>query len=207
MQRNHSTFADPRQCARDPKQLVAGVDEVGRGPIAGPVVAAAVILPTDCSIVGIKDSKQLSASKRDSLYSAITSEALAWSVGRAEVEEIDTINILQAALLAMKRAIDSLSTEPDLVLVDGNRCPDTQYQCQAIIKGDALVTAIGAASIVAKVTRDREMILLHDEFPQYGFDQHKGYGTKAHLTALRQFGPISCHRRSFAPVKNHNKVQ
>ncbi|HBC57987.1 MAG TPA: ribonuclease HII [Gammaproteobacteria bacterium] len=207
MSKNHDKFTDPWQQWIAPHQLVAGVDEVGRGPIAGPVVAAAVILPLHCSIEGIKDSKLLSASKRESLYSQITTGALAWSVGRAEVEEIDKINILQATLLAMKRAVDSLSVVADVVLVDGNRCPEIESPCQAIIKGDTLVSSIAAASIVAKVTRDREMINLHAEFPEYGFDQHKGYGTKAHLNALQEFGPIGCHRRSFAPVKNHSKVK
>ena len=182
--------------------LVAGVDEVGRGPLAGPVVAAAVILHRDHGIVGIKDSKKLSEKKREQLFIEITEKAIAVSVGRAEVEEIDDINILNASLLAMKRAVEGLSIIPDHVLVDGNRCPDVSMPASAIIKGDQKIESIGAASIIAKVTRDREMVAMDKRYPGYEFSAHKGYGTKIHMSCLRQLGPSDIHRRSFAPVRD-----
>jgi len=180
--------------------LIAGVDEVGRGPLAGPVVAAAVILDPARPIAGLADSKQLSASRREQLAAEIRAKALAWALGRAEVAEIDRINILHAALLAMQRAVAALSIAPERALVDGNRCPALACPCQAIIKGDATVPAISAASILAKVARDAELRQLHDRYPQYDFARHKGYPTAAHLDALRRHGPCPEHRRSFAPV-------
>lgn len=178
----------------------AGTDEVGRGPLAGDVVAAAVILDPQRPIAGLTDSKKLSAHRRQQLAELITASALAWCVGRASVAEIDELNILQASLLAMKRAVSGLDPEPQFVYVDGNHLPRWRYASQAVVKGDALLPAIGAASILAKVTRDAEMLALDERFPGYGFAQHKGYPTTAHLAALRKFGPCAIHRRSFAPV-------
>ena len=180
--------------------LIAGVDEVGRGPLAGPVVAAAVILDPARPIAGLADSKTLSPLRREQLAVEIRAKALAWALGRAEVAEIDRINILQASLLAMQRAVAALSIVPEQALVDGNRCPPLACPCRAIVKGDATVPAISAASILAKVARDAEMGELHERYPQYGFAQHKGYPTAAHRDALRRFGPCPEHRRSFAPV-------
>ncbi len=180
--------------------LVAGVDEAGRGPLAGPVVAAAVILDPARPIVGLADSKQLSAARREQLAAAIRANALAWALGRAEVAEIDRLNILQATLLAMQRAVAALHIAPEQVLVDGNRCPQLACPCQAIVKGDATVPAISAASILAKVARDAELRQLHECYPDYGFARHKGYPTAAHLDALRRLGPCPEHRRSYAPV-------
>jgi ribonuclease HII len=185
----------------NPGVLMAGVDEVGRGPLAGPVVAAAVILDKEVSIQGLKDSKLLSAKKRQQLDLEIRDKALAVAIGWAEVEEIDRMNILQASLLAMRRAVEALALQPTLVLVDGNRCPKWSYESHAIIGGDQKVQAISAASIVAKVYRDQKMIDYHEQFPQYGFNQHMGYGTLLHREALQQHGACSIHRRSFAPVK------
>lgn len=182
--------------------LIAGVDEVGRGPLAGAVVAAAVILDPQQPIVGLNDSKKLSAKRREALAAAIRAKALAWSLGRAEVAEIDSMNILQATFLAMQRALEGLHIQPDLVQIDGNRCPSLPYQMEAIIGGDATVAAISAASILAKVTRDAEMVEWDALYPQYGFAKHKGYGTAAHLAALRKFGATPLHRKSFAPVRN-----
>ncbi len=179
----------------------AGVDEVGRGPLAGPVVAAAVILDPARPLDGLRDSKKLTEKRREALYDEICASALAWSLGRAEVEEIDRINILQASLLAMRRAVDGLAIEPERVLVDGNRCPQLRQPCEAIVKGDDLVAAISAASIIAKVTRDREMAALDAEYPGYGLARHKGYPSKAHLEALRTLGVTPIHRRSYAPVR------
>lgn len=184
-----------------PKLLIAGVDEVGRGPLAGPVVTAAVILNPEYPIAGLNDSKKLTEKKRGLLAEEIKQHALAWSLGRAEAEEIDQINILQATLLAMRRALDSLPIRPDRVLIDGNRCPDAPYDMQAVIGGDGLEPAISAASILAKVTRDSEMVELHDLYPKYGFARHKGYPTAEHLMALKQYGILPVHRRSFRPVK------
>ncbi|CDH43168.1 ribonuclease HII [Candidatus Contendibacter odensensis] len=180
--------------------LIAGVDEVGRGPLAGPVVAAAVILDPARLIAGLADSKILSPARREHLAAEIRIKALAWALGRAEVDEIDRINILQASLLAMQRAVMALSIAPERVLVDGNRCPALTCPCEAIIKGDATVPAISAASILAKVARDAELCQLHEQYPDYGFARHKGYPTAVHREALRRYGPCPEHRRSFAPV-------
>lgn len=180
---------------------IAGVDEAGRGPLAGPVVAAAVILNPSKPIDGLADSKQLTEKQREALFVLIQENALAYGVGRAEVEEIDRINILQATLLAMQRAVAALSVLPHLVLIDGNRAPKLICETKTIIAGDQTEPAISAASILAKVTRDREMIILDQQFPLYGFAKHKGYGTKDHLAALKQHGPCLIHRRSYAPVR------
>ncbi len=180
--------------------LVAGVDEAGRGPLAGPVVAAAVILDEQRPIAGLADSKKLTAARREKLYDEIRAKALCCCVAEASVEEIDRLNILQATMLAMQRAVAGLRLKPTLVLVDGNRLPVLNIRAEAIVKGDAKVQAISAASILAKVTRDRGLAELHQAYPQYGFDKHKGYGTELHLQALRAHGPCPEHRRSFAPV-------
>jgi len=180
---------------------VAGVDEVGRGPLAGPVVTAAVILDPDQPISGLADSKALSEKKREILFDEIRKKAKAWAIGRAEVEEIDDINILQATMLAMQRAVAGLALQPKHVLVDGNRCPELPCTAEAIIKGDGKIPAISAASIIAKVTRDREMVLLDAEYPGYGLAGHKGYPTKAHMAALNDLGVTPIHRRSFSPVR------
>jgi len=185
----------------DDADLIAGVDEVGRGPLAGPVVAAAVILHPDRPVEGLADSKALTARRREQLCALIQERALAWAVGRAEVEEIDAINILQASLLAMRRAVQALKPAPASVLVDGNRCPDVDCPARAIVGGDAIVPSISAASIVAKVVRDREMVELEECYPGYGFAKHKGYGSRAHLEALQRLGVTVLHRRSFAPVR------
>lgn len=182
-------------------QLVAGVDEVGRGPLAGPVVTAAVILDPDHPIEGLMDSKKLTESKREELAETIKENCLAWSIGRAEVEEIDAINILQATMLAMQRAVAGLSPAPDHVLIDGNRCPELPCTAEAIIKGDGSVPAISAASIIAKVTRDREMVEMETLYPGYGLAGHKGYPTRKHMDALIELGVTPIHRRSFAPVR------
>lgn len=180
--------------------LVAGVDEAGRGPLAGPVVAAAVILDELRPIHGLADSKKLSARRREALFDEIRAKALCCSIAQASVEEIDELNILQATLLAMRRAVMGLRLPPKLVLVDGNRLPVLDIRAEAIVKGDDKVPAISAASILAKVTRDRWCLEYHQQFPQYGFDQHKGYGTADHLAALRLHGPCPQHRRTFRPV-------
>lgn len=189
-----STTANPAT------ELVAGVDEVGRGPLAGDVVAAAVILDPRNPIDGLADSKKLSEKKRQQLFEQIHCQALAVSIGRAGVEEIDQLNILWASMLAMKRAVDGLPVRPALVQVDGNRIPDWDYRAEAVIKGDQKIACISAASIIAKVVRDEEMLELSRRFPQYGFDKHKGYPTRAHCEALRQHGASEVHRRSFRPV-------
>ncbi|AIU90437.1 ribonuclease HII [Pectobacterium odoriferum] len=180
---------------------IAGVDEVGRGPLVGAVVTAAVILDPTRPIVGLADSKQLSEKRRLSLYDEIKEKALAWSLGRAEPEEIDQLNILHATMLAMQRAVAGLAIMPDFVLIDGNRCPALPMSAQAVVKGDSRVAEISAASIMAKVTRDREMVELDQRFPAYGFAQHKGYPTAFHLEKLAALGATEFHRRSFAPVK------
>lgn len=180
--------------------LLAGVDEAGRGPLAGPVVAAAVILDDLHPIAGLADSKKLSAARREALFDEIRAKALCCSIAEATVEEIDRLNILQATMLAMQRAVVGLRLRPSLVQVDGNRLPLLDIRAEAIVKGDAKVAAISAASILAKVTRDRGLLNLHDCYPQYGFDRHKGYGTPLHLAALQAHGPCEAHRRSFAPV-------
>lgn len=181
--------------------LICGVDEAGRGPLAGAVFAAAVILDEKQPILGLNDSKKLSAKKREQLTLEIKQKALAWAVARAEVEEIDSINILQASLLAMRRAVESLTLKPTEVLVDGNRCPELMLPVRAIVGGDASVAQIAAASILAKTARDADMLLLHGSYPCYGFDQHKGYPTAAHLAALQRHGISPIHRRSFGPVR------
>lgn len=182
-------------------KLIAGVDEAGRGPLAGPVVTAAVILDKGTTIAGLTDSKKLTESQREALAEEIREKAIAWSLGRADVEEIDRINILQATLLAMQRAVAALNPKPEYVAVDGNRCPEFHCAAEAIIKGDLLVPVISAASIIAKVARDREMQALDLQYPGYGFAGHKGYPTKAHIAALEQLGVTPIHRRSYGPVK------
>jgi ribonuclease HII len=184
------------------KNFLAGVDEVGRGPLAGDVVAAAVILGEGHGIVGLADSKKLSEKKREALFEEITEKALAFFVARASVEEIDELNILQASLLAMKRAVEGLVRQPVFVLVDGNKLPRWTYASEAVIKGDSLIEEISAASILAKVTRDRELDTLDTLYPGYGLARHKGYPTKAHLLALQHLGPCIIHRKSFGPVKS-----
>jgi ribonuclease HII len=181
-------------------RVIAGVDEVGRGPLAGDVIAAAVILP-DYPLSGLTDSKALSETRRVALAEMIQHEAKAWALGRSSVAEIDELNILQASLLAMRRAVEALSICPDLVLVDGNLLPKWPYEARAIVKGDLTEPAISAASILAKVARDREMVELDGRYPGYGLATHKGYPTKAHLAALRERGVSPIHRRSFGPVK------
>jgi ribonuclease HII len=180
--------------------LTAGVDEAGRGPLAGPVVAAAVILDDMNPIKGLNDSKKLSPKRREKLYDEIRAKALCCSVAQASVEEIDRLNILQATLLAMRRAVDGLRLKPHKVLVDGNRLPVLDVRAEAIVRGDATVAAISAASILAKVTRDRWCLELDQRYPQYGFAGHKGYGTAEHLAALRAHGACPEHRKTFAPV-------
>jgi len=184
---------------------ICGVDEAGRGPLVGAVVAGAVVLDPQNPIEGLKDSKKLTPAKREFLYEQIMSKAKAWGVGEASPAEIDEINILQATMLAMRRAIEDLTIRlgawPDKALIDGNRCPELPIAAEAIIKGDAKEPAISAASIVAKVTRDRQMMSLHEQHPQYGFAQHMGYPTEAHFAALKQFGACDQHRRSFSPVR------
>lgn len=181
--------------------LVCGVDEAGRGPLAGPVFAAAVILGDGAAIDGLADSKQLSPRKRVALAAAIKSRALAWAVASSSVQEIDALNILRATLLAMRRAVHGLAVSPQLVLVDGTHCPEVDCPVRAVVKGDATVAAISAASIIAKVERDAVMMELHRRYPEYGFDLHKGYPTAAHLAALRAYGASEVHRRSFVPVR------
>ena len=183
-----------------PAGLIAGVDEAGRGPLAGPVVAAAVILDDLNPIVGLADSKKLTALKRERLYDEIRAKALCCSIAEATVEEIDELNILQATLLAMRRAVEGLRLKPNKVLVDGNRLPVLDVLAEAIVKGDSKVQAISAASILAKVHRDRWCQELHAQYPHYGFDAHKGYGTAAHLQALKEHGATPWHRKSFSPV-------
>lgn len=179
----------------------AGVDEAGRGPLAGPVIAAAVILPDGHGLSGLADSKQLSEARREALATQIRDVAVAWSIGRAEVDEIDRLNILQASLLAMRRAVEGLTVRPRRALIDGNRCPELDCPAEAIVKGDATVPAISAASILAKVTRDQEMLSLDERYPQYQFARHKGYPTRLHLQALAEHGVSPVHRRTFGPVR------
>ncbi len=181
---------------------IAGVDEAGRGPWAGPVFAAAVILNPDNPISGLNDSKKLSAQQRGDLALLIKANALDWFIASASVAEIDTLNILQATMLAMSRACKGLRISPDHVLVDGNRLPtDLMYPARAVVKGDATVAAISAASILAKTARDADCLVLHKQYPDYGFNQHKGYGTALHQQRLEKYGPCDAHRRSFAPIK------
>jgi len=181
--------------------LAAGVDEVGRGPLAGDVVTAAVILDPAKPIAGLNDSKKLTDKKRDILFDIIRENALSWSIARASVAEIDDINILQASLLAMKRAVEALTIQPEHVWVDGNKIPQWSYPAEAVVKGDARVTAISAASILAKVTRDKEMIAFDEQYPGYGFAKHKGYPTAMHREALNRLGVSPIHRMSYAPVR------
>ena len=183
------------------EQLIAGVDEVGRGPLVGDVVTAAVILDPANPIPGLADSKKISEKKRLALVPLIKERALAWCVGRASPQEIDEINILHATMLAMTRAVDGLAIRPHHVMVDGNRVPEWGYSAEAVVKGDSKVEAISAASILAKVARDEEMVALDKAHPQYGFAKHKGYPTAAHLQALAKLGPLDCYRMSFKPVK------
>lgn len=196
-----TVFAAPHGGAHAVLGWPCGVDEAGRGPLAGPVVAAAVILDPARPVAGLADSKKLSAGRRERLAGEIREKALAWCVAEASVEEIDEINILQATLLAMQRAVAGLRIVPGEALIDGNRCPALEVPTRAIVGGDATVAEISAASILAKTVRDAGMGDLHARFPQYGFDRHKGYGTAAHLAALRTHGPCPAHRRSFAPVR------
>ncbi|MDH4765127.1 MULTISPECIES: ribonuclease HII [Pseudomonas] len=182
--------------------LVAGVDEVGRGPLCGAVVTAAVILDPGKPILGLNDSKKLSLARREALFDEIQEKALAWCVARAEVAEIDQLNILHATMLAMQRAVEGLQVEPRLALIDGNRCPKLAVPSSPVVKGDSQVPAIAAASILAKVSRDREMQVLDALYPGYGLAGHKGYPTAEHLDALRRLGPTPIHRRSFAPVRD-----
>ena len=183
------------------KVVVCGVDEAGRGPLAGPVYAAAVILDPARRINGLADSKVLSAQRREVLAARIKERAIAWAVAAASVQEIDQLNILRAALLAMQRAVEALSVTPDEAWVDGNQCPELACRTKAIVDGDATHQVISAASILAKTARDAEMARLHLQYPQYGFDQHKGYATREHRRTLAKFGPCGIHRRSFGPVK------
>jgi len=180
--------------------MVAGIDEVGRGPLAGPVVAAAVVLPDGKAVDGLTDSKALSPRRREALAAQIRERAVDWALGRAEVAEIDRLNILNATMLAMQRAVRGLKDLPQQALVDGNRCPDLGCRASAVIGGDRTVPCISAASILAKVARDAEMVVMDEIYPGYGFAQHKGYGTAAHRAALQTLGPAPIHRRSFAPV-------
>ena len=200
MRSRKSWVPEQRSLDWDTVGLVAGVDEAGRGPLAGPVVAAAVILDDLQPIAGLNDSKKLTEKRREKLYDEILAKALCCSIAEASVQEIDTLNILQATLLAMRRAVDGLRLKPVKVLVDGNRLPVLDVRAEAIVQGDALVPAISAASILAKVYRDRLCAQWHAQYPEYGFDRHKGYGTAEHLQALTAHGPSPWHRTSFAPV-------
>jgi len=182
-------------------EIICGVDEAGRGPLAGPVFAAAVILDVSRPIVGLRDSKKLTEAKRDLLAPMIKAQALAWAIAEASEEEIDKLNILQASMLAMRRAVEALKTVPTLALIDGNRCPVMKIQSIAVIGGDDKVDAISAASILAKTARDAALVALHERYPHYCFDQHKGYGTALHMERLREHGASPVHRRSFAPVR------
>lgn len=184
-----------------PNEIVCGVDEAGRGPLAGPVFAAAVILDPSRPIVGLRDSKKLTAERRELLAVQIKECALAWSIAECSEEEIDTLNILQASMLAMKRAVESLSLLPTLALIDGNRCPVMTVRAEAIVKGDDKVPAISAASILAKTARDAALQILHKQYPLYAFDQHKGYPTALHMERLRLHGVSPVHRKSYAPVR------
>lgn len=202
----HLTVRDSFDAQFAAGKIIAGLDEVGRGPLLGPVVAAAVILDPAQPIVGLTDSKKLSEKRRNALAIEIKEKSLAWALGRAEVEEIDQLNVLHASLLAMQRAFQSLplterSLRVDLAMVDGNRSPELDCAVQTVVKGDLIIPAISAASILAKVERDQEMLVLHEQFPEYGIAQHKGYPTQFHREALERLGPLPVHRRSFGPVK------
>jgi ribonuclease HII len=182
-------------------EVICGVDEAGRGPLAGPVFAAAVILHPDMPIPGLRDSKKLTEAKRDALAVQIKASALAWAIAQCSEEEIDRLNILQASMLAMRRAVEALSIAPTLALIDGNRCPVMTVRSEAIVGGDDKIPAISAASILAKTARDAALVALHKQYPQYGFDKHKGYPTELHLACLRQHGVSPVHRKSYAPVR------
>lgn len=182
-------------------QFIAGVDEVGRGPLVGAVVAAACILPAGYELPGLMDSKKLSEAKRETLNALIKEQALTWAIAESSAAEVDSVNVLQASLLAMHRAVAGLKQQPDFVLVDGNRLPQWKYSARAIVGGDNLEPAISAASILAKVYRDQQMIELAERYPNYGFEKHKGYPTKQHLEAIQAYGIIDEHRKTFAPVK------
>lgn len=190
-------------CAPKNIKFLAGVDEVGRGPLAGDVVTAAVILPSNHSIQGLADSKALTAHQREALYKDIVEQAISFNISRASVAEIDQYNILQSTMMAMRRAVLGLSVQPDFVAVDGNRVPQWEYSSEAVIKGDGRVEVISAASIIAKVVRDREMVQFEAKYPGYGFAKNKGYGTAQHLEALKRLGTTPIHRRSFAPVSEN----
>ena len=190
-----------------PFEQIAGIDEAGRGSLAGPVIAAAVVLHPDRIIDGLRDSKKLSPQRRRHLLGEITSKAVFWSIGRASAAEIDRLNIHHATLLAMTRAWEAIPFQVEQVLVDGLHCPELAASCRAIVKGDQSVPVISAASILAKVTRDEEMLSCHTAYPQYGFDQHKGYPTAGHLAALRDHGPSDLHRKSYGPVRDAQQVQ
>jgi len=183
------------------EELICGVDEAGRGPLAGPVFAAAVILDPNRPIKGLRDSKKLNEAQRDALAIEIKAHALAWSIAQSSEQEIDQINILQATMLAMRRAVEGLSTQPTLALIDGNRCPVMTVRSEAIVKGDDKVAAISAASILAKTARDAALMVLHLQYPQYAFDQHKGYPTTLHIERLQAHGVSPVHRKSYAPVR------
>jgi ribonuclease HII len=200
MRSKKSLLLEQKTLDWDTDGLTAGVDEAGRGPLAGPVVAAAVILDELNPIQGLNDSKKLTAKRREALFDEIRARALCFAIAEASVDEIDQLNILQATMLAMKRAVEALRLPPKLVLVDGNRLPTLSIRAEAIVQGDALVPAISAASILAKVHRDRLCESMHQRYPVYGFDQHKGYGTAQHMAALQAHGPSDCHRMTFAPV-------
>ena len=197
---------EPWQPPKNIKTL-AGVDEVGRGPLAGDVVTAAVILPAGHTINGLADSKVLTAHQRKSLFKDIVEQAICYSVARATVEEIDRFNILQSTMMAMRRAVKSLSVQPDYVAVDGNRLPQWEYAGEAVVKGDGRVEVISAASIIAKVVRDDEMVDLDKQYPGYGFSKNKGYGTAQHLEALKRLGATPIHRRTFSPVSDYLKPE
>ena len=188
------------------KKWIAGVDEAGRGPLAGAVIAAAVILDPEQPIEGLADSKILTEKRREILFDIIQERAFSFAIGRAEVEEIDSLNILQASLLAMQRAVDALKIYPNLAIIDGNQIPKLKCEAKAIVKGDQTEPAISAASILAKVTRDREMVIMDKLYPQYGFAKHKGYPTKDHMAALEQHGICAIHRRSYAPVAQYLNI-
>lgn len=190
-------WAIERQKQEEGYAVIAGVDEAGRGPLAGPVYAAAVILPMECDIPGLNDSKKLSEKKREALFEVICQQAVAYAICSCDEREIDRVNILQATMNTMAQCITELKVQPDLVLIDGNRCPETEVLTQWVIGGDALSANIAAASILAKVSRDRYMKEIAPKYPQYQFEKHKGYGTKVHVEALRTFGPCPIHRRSF----------
>jgi ribonuclease HII len=185
----------------NPNEIMCGVDEAGRGPLAGPVFAAAVILDTDRPIQGLRDSKKLTPARREALAIDIKSHALAWSIAQCSEAEIDALNILQATMLAMRRAIEGLHSVPTLALIDGNRCPVIDIRCEAIVRGDDKVPAISAASILAKTARDAALMVLHAQYPEYAFNQHKGYPTALHLERLHLHGISPVHRRSYAPIR------